>query len=714
MNEPQNIDFFDLVQRRKEMQKNTPKYEQIDKQIKDAEWLFMRTIFYLVDCLDKIAVLEKDEKFDPCFLIDILKPIFANPSSDNFKKINRILNQKNMKDMLNEFFYFRFEVMDIPTHLSNYLNFNLSFDIDNEKVNDFNKLVQEMFTSRNPETYIQNLKKSENKEYIPKLEEFKEKYFEFWNTEIEKIPYISNCFPQTNQGTYYLSNKGKNLNEMSRALIFYEQVKYFYKESYLTTTTKEKISRIGDNTKEEISERKNFEKKYTEDNIEQTFSLFEFISSKHEYFEDFYYATNYLESRFITCHFDGTFFESNEQPDELTRKFYMKIWLKNSIILQNLMRFHLNSNSPIYNKAREKFRSDEFKNYALENPEKINDLLFAFIFTPNEFANCNDYEQLISNIKISKYYSAIMRIDKFMFTNYLDYKPYVYFENMHASAKIFYSLVKFFSKINPTKENKINKLLLSNKLLVEIAISHDNSKFDYIANLNSSNFNYHTKQRNDTAYLTYAKSSIAKGICSLIITVSKYNFSQEQENFLKNSLDELDLERLNSIASVFQQYPEELDNIVDSISNAFANNQETFDAYDSMKKCEYKILKKREETKRSKIFLVISPIAFIIAAASLSLLISLFFPPFALLGLEVLSCIGVGLILTTGAGIAFGRLFINEYLQSRKNLQDLSESKSFTEKNKSSKINQTYEIYKGNGKPNQYEYSDRTDKYSDM
>ncbi len=107
MNEPQNIDFFDLVQRRKEMQKNTPKYEQIDKQIKDAEWLFMRTIFYLVDCLDKIAVLEKDEKFDPCFLIDILKPIFANPSSDNFKKINRILNQKNMKDMLNEFFYFR-------------------------------------------------------------------------------------------------------------------------------------------------------------------------------------------------------------------------------------------------------------------------------------------------------------------------------------------------------------------------------------------------------------------------------------------------------------------------------------------------------------------------------------------------------------------------------------------------------------------------------
>lgn len=693
MNEPQNIDFYDLVQRRKEMQKNTYEYEQIDKQIKNAEWLFMRTIFYLEDCLDK-SILEKDEKFDLFFLVDILRPIFANPSSDNFKKINRILNQKNMKDMLNEFFYFRFEVMSIPTYLSNYLNFNLSFDIDNEKINGFNKLVQEMFTSRNPETYIQNLKKSENEKYISMLEEFKEKYLKFWNTEIEKIPYINNCFPQTTQGAYYLSNKGKCIKEMSRDIDF-------EKFSIIYAQTKDNFTAHGIlNIDEEISKREKFlKKKYTEDNIEQTFSLFEFISSEHEYFEDFYYATNYLESRFITCHFDGTFFESNEQPDELTRNFYMKIWLENSIILQNLMRFHLNSNSPIYNKAREKFRSDEFKNYALENPKKINDLLFAFIFTPNEFADCNDYEQLILDIKISKYYSAVMRIDKFMFKNYLDYKPYVYFKNFgNAPRKHCYSLVKFFSKINPTKENKIDKLLLSNKLLIEIAIGqNDNSKFDYIANLNSSNFNYHTKN--------YDKKEIAKGICSLIITVSEYNFSQEQENFLKNYLDKLDLERLNSIASVFRQYPEELDNIVTSISNDFANNQETFDAYDSMKKCKYKILKKREETKRSKIFLVISPIAFIIAAASLSLLISLFFPPFALLGLEVLSCIAAGLILTTGAGIAFGWLFINEYLQLRKNLQDLSEDKSFIEKAESSKINQTDEIP---------EYSSEIDKNNDI
>lgn len=708
MNESQNIDFYDLVQRRKEMQKNTYEYEQIDKQIKDAEWLFMRTIFYLVDCLDKTNVLEKDEKLDIYFLVDVFRPIFANPSSDNFKKINRILNQKNMKDMLNEFFYFRFEVMSIPTYLSNYLNFNLSFDIDNFKVNGFNKLVQKMFTSRNPETYIQSLKESENEKYIPMLEEFKEKYLEFWNTKIEKISYINECFPQTFQGYYYLSNKGKYIQEMSRDI-------NFKKFSIIYDQTKDNFKACGTiSIDEEISKREILEKKYTEDNIEQTFSLFEFISSEHEYFEDFYYATNYLESRFITCHFDGTFFESNEQPDELTRNFYMKIWLENSIILQNLMRFHLNSNSPIYNKAREKFRSDEFKRYVLENPKKINDLLFAFIFTPNEFANCNDYEQLISNIKISKYYSAIMRIDKFIFKNYLDYKPYVYFENFgDAPRKHCYSLVKFFSKINPTKRNEIDKLLLSNKLLIEIAISQDdNSKFDYIANLNSSKFNYHPKQRNNATYLICAKRSIAKGICSLIITVSKYNFSQEQENLLKNYLDKLDLEKLNFIASVFQQYPEELDNIVDSISNAFANNQETFDAYDSMKKCENKILKKREETKRSKIFLVISPIAFIIAAASLSLLISLFFPPFALLGLEVLSCIAAGLILTIGAGIAFGRLFINEYLQSRKNLQNLSENKNLTEKNKSNTIKQTDEISEIDVRLTQYEYSDRTDEYS--
>ena len=703
MNEPQNIDFFDLVQCRKNMQQNTSEYEQIDKQIKDAEWLFMRTIFYLVDCLDKnFSIFKKDEKFDLHFLVDVLRPIFANPSSDNFKKINRILNQKNMKDMLNEFFYFRFEVMNISINISilDYLHFNLSFYIDNEKVNDFNKLVQEMFTSRNPETYIKNLKK--NEKYIPMLEEFKKKYLEFWNTEIEKIPYINDCFPQTSQGSYYLSSKGKNIKEMSRDIDF-------EKFSIIYVQTKDNFTAHGTlSIEEEISKREILEKKYTEDNIEQTFSLFEFISSEHEYFEDFYYATNYLESRFITCHFDRIFFESNEQPNELTKNFYMKIWLENSIILQNLMRFHLNSNSPIYNKAREKFRSDEFKRYVLENPEKINDLLFAFIFMPNEFADCNDYEQLISNIKISKYYSAIMRIDKFMFTNYLDYKPYVYFENFgNATRKHCYSLVKFFSKINPTKENEIDKLLLSNKLLIEIAISQDdNSKFDYIANLNSSNFNYHTKN--------YDKKEIAKGICSLVVSSNNHNFSQEQEDFLKNSLDELDLEKLNFIASVFQQYPEELDNIVDSISNAFANNQETFDAYDSMKKCEYKILKKREETKRSKIFLVISPIAFIIAAISLALLISLFFPPFVLLGLEILSSIAAGLILTIGAGIAFGWLFINEYLQSRKNLHNLSKKKISTEKNKSDKTKQTNEIYKGNGKPNQYKYSERTEKYSDI
>lgn len=709
MNKPQDIDFYNLVQRREKMQQNTSEYEQIDKQIKDAEWLFMRTIFYLVDCLDKISILEKDEKFDLLFLSDVLRPIFVNPSSDNFKKINRILNQKNMKDMLNEFFHFRFEVMSIPTYLLNYSNFNLSFDIDNEKVNDFNKLVQEMFTSRNSETYIQNLKESKNEKYVPMLEEFKEKYLEFWNTEIKKIPYISDCFPQTAQGLYYLSNKGKNIKEMSRNIDF----KNF---SVIYSQTKDNFAAHGVlSIEDEISKRDILKKKYIENNIEQTFSLFEFISSKHENFEDFYYATNYLESRYITCHFDRTFFESNEQPDELTRKFYLKIWLENSIILQNLMRFSLNSNSPIYKDAIEKFRSDEFKQYALENPEKIIYLIFAFIFMPKEFANCNDYEQLIFEVKNSKYYLAVIRIDKFMFKNYLDYKPYVYFKNMNAPTKKFYSLVKFFSKINPTKENEIDKILLSNKLLIEIAISQDdNSKFDYIANLNSSKFNYHPKQRNNATYLICAKRSIAKGICSLIITVSKYNFSQEQENLLKNYLDKLDLEKLNFIASVFQQYPEELDNIVDSISNAFANNQETFDAYDSMKKCENKILKKREETKRSKIFLVISPIAFIIAAASLSLLISLFFPPFALLGLEVLSCIAAGLILTTGAGIAFGWLFLNEYLQSRKNLQDLSESKNLTEKNKSDKTKQTNEISEIDVRITQYEYSDRTDEYSGM
>lgn len=710
MNEQQVIDFFDLVQCRKKMQKDKPEYEQIDKQIKDAEWLFMKTIFYLVDCLDK-SILEKDEKFDLIFLADVLKPILAHPSSDNFKKINRILNQKNMDDMLNEFFYFRFEVMNISTITTSYLNFNLSFEFILDEAKNFNQLIQKMFTSRNSETYIQNLKGSENEKYIPKLEEFEKKYLEFWNTQIKEIPYITNCFPQIFQGFYYLSNKGKHISEMVRDISFKN-----FSIIYNGFTKNDFANYRAHIIDEEIPNREILEEKYTEDNIERTFSLFEFISSEHEYFEDFFYATNYLESRFITCHFDGTFFESNEQPNELTRKFYMKIWLENSIILQNLMRFHLNSNSPIYNKAREKFRSDEFKNYALENPEEINDLLFAFIFMPNEFADCNDYKQLISDIKTSKYYSAVMRIDKFMFTNYLDYKPYVYFKNFSSvPIKLCYSLVKFFSKINPTKENKINKLLLSNKLLIEIAISQDdNSKFDYIANLNSSKFNYHPKQKNNKAYPIFAQRSIAKRIYSLIITISNHNFSQEQENFLKNYLDKLDLEKLNFIASVFQQYPEELDNIVTSISNDFANNQKTFDICTSVKKCKSKIFKKREENKKNKMFAAIAPIALIIAAASLSLLISLFFPPFALLELKILSCIGAGLILTTGAGIAFGWLSLKKFFLTRKNLQDLSKKKNPTEKNKLSKSNQTYEIYKDNGKPNQYKYSDRTGEYSDM
>lgn len=498
------INFLKLVQRRKKMQQNTSEYEQIDKQIKDAEWLFMRTIFYFVEYCEANSYEWEYSLIMAEVISNFLSKLFLNPEPENFKKLNPVLNQKNIKDALNKIF----------------------------------QIV--------PEFYDEKIDKK--------------KYFDYCNVMLKKnIFEIGNCFPQTTQGSYYLSNKGRSFFEICR------------------NVEDENLKKYKEECSDEISVREGYEEFYIEHNIEQAFSIFEYCSSKLKNFDDIYYATNYLESRYIVCHFDVIYLKSNEQPDELTRNFFMKIWLENSIILQNLMRFYLNSKSLIHKNAKKKFRSDEFKHYALKNPEKIIYLIFAFIFMPNKFANCNDYEQLIFEVKNSKYYLAVMRIDKFMFKNYLDYKPYVYFENTNISSGKFYSLVKFFSKINPTKENKIDKLLLSNKLLIEIAINpDDNFKFDYIANLNSSNFNYHTEN--------YSKQKIAKGICSLIITVSEYNFSQEQENFLKNYLDKIDLVRLNYITSVLQQYPEELDNIVDSISNDLINNQDSFDIYNLTKK----------------------------------------------------------------------------------------------------------------------------------
>ena len=245
-----------------------------------------------------------------------------------------------------------------------------------------------------------------------------------------------------------------------------------------------------------------FEQRYYVDN---NFSFFDYLTidwenlGDNQKFSKIYKVTTYLESRYIASHFDSKFFDSPHQPSEQTRKFYMHIWRNSSKLLQNIARYRLNTNSKIYTAAQEKFHSEEFQNYILEHPDQTNDLIFAFSFLPNKFAQSQNYDELIQQTQSSKYYSLIMLIDK------LIHKPEFYIKKGGNEEIIFSTLVNSILSIDPTKKiNKIDDILLNNKLLVEISfkcINDDNEKFIFMAinNLNrypnfaANNLPYHTK-----------------------------------------------------------------------------------------------------------------------------------------------------------------------------------------------------------------------------
>lgn len=246
---------------------------------------------------------------------------------------------------------------------------------------------------------------------------------------------------------------------------------------------------------------------YEEQGLDKTYSLFDYCClnwdnvSKDEKFFWTFNTTTYLESRYITCHFDSKFFESEIEPDKQTRNFYMQIWRGSSKILQNLMRFHLNSDSKTYKEAQNKLRSPEFQAYAMSNFNQINDLLFAFTFLPNQFANTQDYKKLITETKEYKYYKSIMEIDEYLYNHFLiieknhNITPVDQIDqkkNNNNNDKITSSLVSLFTKIDPKKEtNEIDNILFINySIKVEKLISE-------LLKLNNNELNYEEQKHAD-------------------------------------------------------------------------------------------------------------------------------------------------------------------------------------------------------------------------
>lgn len=139
-----------------------------------------------------------------------------------------------------------------------------------------------------------------------------------------------------------------------------------------------------------------------------------------EKFVEAFKLTTYLESRYITCHFDAQWFDIETQPDKTTRNFYMHIWRNSSRILQNVARFHLNvtykqSRNQTYVNACKKFRSKEFQEYILNHHDKTNALLFAFGFDLELFASDKSFDQIIVQVEKNNIYKSIMGIDKLLF-----------------------------------------------------------------------------------------------------------------------------------------------------------------------------------------------------------------------------------------------------------------------------------------------------------
>lgn len=525
----QEINYYELVQRRKELlmiynyepvsftQENEIELQKINAQIKKAEWLLMQAMFRIQECFPFSDDIKNN---DFRITVNIFNLVFLKPSPEKFQKINHILNKKNVIDMQKELikFYmqsdiFFYDDMSLCNFIPEFLGekYNQSNNTKNF-VRVFRLLYKRNINDNNIDNFLREQTELSNEEKSL-LKRFFVSYNQYIKNKISQINYTQNCFPQSTQGHNYFTNQpgiffrdhlrnyGANVPERSEL----KNQPGIFKEEWTSSrpTNSFEAMEISADDNPIFIQNYLFEQRYYVDN---NFSFFDYLTidwknlGDNQKFSKIYKVTTYLESRYIASHFDSKFFDSPHQPSEQTRKFYMHIWRNSSKLLQNIARYRLNTNSEIYTAAQEKFRSKEFQNYILEHPEQTNDLLFAFSFLPNKFAQSQNYDELIQQTQSSKYYSLIMLIDK------LIHKPEFYIKKGGNEEIIFSTLVNSILSIDPTKKiNKIDDILLNNKLLVEISfkcINDDNEKFIFKAINNLSRYPnfaannlipYHTK-----------------------------------------------------------------------------------------------------------------------------------------------------------------------------------------------------------------------------
>ncbi len=527
------INYPGLVERRKALQFNKElrffrgreiskateeELQSINKQIKDAEWRLMKTLFYMSECYDsnRNSMSQSEAKFHYSINQDIATLIFSPPQPVKFIKINAALNKNNLSDMTQAFLDIIFKENKLR-----HLSLSITPPFDKYITTLINKSgVQATISSIDQLTDLQPDQKN-------RLKKFVEKHVANTKNLFKQIDYTENCFPQTSQGNNYFTNQIGQLFDSLRGLFDSEILSaptsphlenwkatqnITFRNPENSTRPLNSFSRIDSDNycDNKINAYLAQREKYENENIDQTFSFFDYLAQdfsvldNNQKFAQAYNAATYLESRFITCHFDSQWFKSIKQPDETTRDFYMFMWRGSSRLLQNLVRYHLNVPNDLYNDAKVKFRSPDFQRYVLEHKNQANDLLFAFVFCPNEFAS-KTYDEIIPCAKHLRYYKPIMDIDS------LIHEHNFYVDAGQTIGLLFSTLVKLFIE----QDN----LLLADELLIELSIkpwdtSIEKYLYESIDNL------YHNPQiitRNMPLHfkltcLAAAKSLEAKGL----------------------------------------------------------------------------------------------------------------------------------------------------------------------------------------------------------
>ncbi len=399
------INFLELVNERKQLlliyneepsafgQEKKTRLQQINKAIRNTEWRLMRVMFRIEECFPSLLHANNYEQH---LAHNLFMLFLIQPDQKKFNLINRILNMGNIIDMQNELIklYTQFSKGNNPPY-SDFIEAHSQIDYlklflpqSTQGHNHFTNQIGYFYTD-----HSRNYNSGENEvnNFGPQNLHPETK---LWSEAIKHRNECEKPIPVN-------SNGDMNFSSMDDKFI----------STYLTAR---------DN--------------YIENGIDETFSLLDYLCldwnklSAGDRFFTVYNLTTYLQSRYIACHFDGQWFNSAQQPDETVRKFYMHIWQNSSRILQNVARYRLNKtynnpNNHAYNQACTKFRSKDFQNYLLANPNKTNDLLFAFSFCPETFMRYGkNFDTIISETKKSGLYESIMKIDNLILRLYKFYK----------------------------------------------------------------------------------------------------------------------------------------------------------------------------------------------------------------------------------------------------------------------------------------------------